>query len=238
MEEKDSKKVKFIENKQDNIDNEIDNEYPRVKFDDSDGDENIDFKQPRRPRQVTVYYQRYSNDHYKILIPYDFEEKRYYAKPEDIDFYDHKDYLLAKLNEFCQNPVFDIEKKIIPKGIWQKFIIHLPKFLFFFISIYIFIFIALLTFFNPAILTILYFIIRKVYQSLKIIRFVKYEKLKMKEIVNILEKENNSKMCIDNKIKWVLGQSGYWLEIVRKEEKQDDKSQRDSKDSNEINKKQ
>ena len=168
-----------------------------------------------RPRQITVYYQKYNNNFYKILIPYDFEEKRYFAKKEEINFYDHKDYLIDKLEEFCSNPIFNIEKKIIPKGCWQRFVIHLPKFLFFFIYLYLFIFICLLTFFNPAILTILYFIMQKIYKSLKIIRFVKYEKLKMKEIENVLEIENKSKFCKDNSIKWIFGQSGYWLEVKK-----------------------
>ncbi len=168
-----------------------------------------------RPRQITVYYQKYNNNYYKILIPYDFDEKRYFAKKEEINFYEHRDYLMDKLEEFCSNPVFNIEKKIVPKGCWQRFVIHLPKFLFFLVYLYLFIFICLLTFFNPAILTILYFIMQKIYKSLKMIRFVKYEKLKMKEIENILEIENNSTFCKENNIKWVLGQSGYWLEVKK-----------------------
>jgi len=172
---------------------------------------------PYRPRQITVYYQKYNNNLYKILIPYDFELKRYFAKKEEISFYDHKDYLIEKLDEFCKNEVFNIEKKIIPKGCWQRFVIHLPKFLFFLVYLYVFIFISLLTFFNPAILTILYFIMQKIYKSLKIIRFVKYEKLKMKEIENLLEIENQTQFCKDNGIKWILGQSGYWLEVKKNE---------------------
>ena len=46
-------------------------------------------------------------------------------------------------------------------------------------------------------------------------KFILLEKWKIIEINQILEKENNSEFCIENKLKWKLGQSGYWIEIQK-----------------------
>ena len=47
------------------------------------------------------------------------------------------------------------------------------------------------------------------------IQFIFLEKFKITEIKKKLQIENNTKICEQNKVKWILGQSGYWLELQK-----------------------
>jgi hypothetical protein len=55
----------------------------------------------------------------------------------------------------------------------------------------------------------------KVYKSIKMLKFIFLEKSKIKEVHKILNKENVTDFCRENKIRWILGQSGYWLEVQK-----------------------
>ena len=83
------------------------------------------------------------------------------------------------------------------------------------IILYCLIFIIILFLLNPLAIYVSYKIILKLLSFLKGIKNTLYEKLKKKAINKKLRETNKSKYCIDHKIKWELGLSGYWLEIKK-----------------------
>lgn len=151
---------------------------------------------------------------YKLIIPYNFEEKKYSIKEKEIEFYEYKDYLLDKLNVFNNNPVFDIESTYNVKG-FKKIKLYMPTVIILTISIYISLIITTLFCFNPIVIYTLFTWNRKAYYSLRMFKFILLEKYKMMEIKRNIDNENLSTECQDKKIKWVVGQSGYWLEIQK-----------------------
>ncbi len=176
-------------------------------------DEDVRFE--RRPgRQFTINFMAFNKNFNKLIIPYDFDKKNYFIKKEEIDFYEYKEYVIATLEKFCNDPVFNIEKKYKAKGL-EKFCLFVPNFFLIVFIIYIFVFIGFLTYGNPAILFITFIILKKTYSSLKIMRFIIKEKMKIKEVKRKLDTENNSPFCLEKKIFWTLGQSGYWMELVK-----------------------
>jgi len=142
------------------------------------------------------------------------KKNEYFVKKEEIEFYEYKDYVLATLAKFCSDPVFGVGKKYKAHGL-RKFCLFIPNFFLIIFIVYVLIFTACLTYCNPAILFITFIILHKTYSSLKIMRFVLKEKMKMREIKKKLEMENNSDFCTSKKINWILGQSGYWMELVK-----------------------
>jgi hypothetical protein len=154
------------------------------------------------------------NKFYKVIIPYNFEKKQYTIKRKEIEFYENKNYLLERLGYFCRIPAFNIESKFKPHSM-QNISIYLPI-----IGISVlFLYLAFVSFtifaFNPVIIYTVFNWGKKGYNFAQIWKFKKLENYKIEEIKKILEKENSSNFCIDNKLKWILGQSGYWIEIQK-----------------------
>jgi hypothetical protein len=175
-----------------------------------------DYKFERRMRRGLSIYVHPSRDSkfYKLIIPYNFEEKKYAIKEKEIEFYEQKDYLLDKLNIFNDNPVFDIESTYNAVG-FKKFKIYLPTIIILTILIYISLIVTTLFCFNPIVIYYLFSWNRKAYCSLTMFKFILLEKYKMMEIKRNIDNENLSNECQDKKLKWVIGQSGYWLEIQK-----------------------
>lgn len=151
---------------------------------------------------------------YKLIIPYNFEEKKYSIKDKEIEFYEYKDYLIDKLTVFNNNPVFDIESTYNVKG-FKKINLYLPTVIILTILIYISLIITTLFCFNPIVIYSLFTWNRKAYYSLRMFKFILLEKYKMNEIKRNMDNENSSYECQEKKIKWIVGQSGYWLEIQK-----------------------
>lgn len=169
----------------------------------------------RMGRQVSIYvHPSRDSKFYKLIIPYNFEKKMYYIKEKEIEFYEHKQYLLDKLQVFNSNTVFDIEKTYKAKG-FKKLKLYLPTIFILSILIYISILVLLMFFLNPMVIYTLYSWNRKAFNSLRMYRFILLEKYKMKEIMLNIENENKSNECEEKKIKWIVGQSGYWLEVQK-----------------------
>jgi hypothetical protein len=154
------------------------------------------------------------NKFYKVIIPYNFDKKKYTIKKKEIAFWENKNYLLDKLEKFCNIPAFNIEKEYQATKL-QKFTMYLPVVFICLILIYIVLVLAALFSFNPILLYTLYSWIKKGFHKLQMFKFILLEKWKIVEINKILEKENYSEFCIENKLKWKLGQSGYWIEIQK-----------------------
>ena len=167
----------------------------------------------RQGRQFSLYvHQNKYNNFYKLIIPYNFEKKHYFIKDKEIEFYEHKEYLTKKIEIFNKNPVFDIEFIYQAKG-FKNFISYLPLILCCVLIFYITSVLIVLFCFNPIIIYILFTYFKKLLNYLVMLRFILLEKYKMKEIYCIIQNENLSEICKKNNLKWIIGQSGYWLEI-------------------------
>lgn len=179
--------------------------------------ENLEYRYERRLGRQLSMNQNFIRDEKfnKVIIPYNFEKKIYDIKDKDIEFYENRDYLKEKLNEFNINPNFDIEKIYKPKSIAQKLKIYLPIIIIMIILIYIGIITSIFFCFNTIVIYTIYSWIRKAYNSLRMFKFILLEKFKMKEIQKIIHNENISEVCKMNKILWRIGQSGYWLEVQK-----------------------
>jgi hypothetical protein len=177
---------------------------------------NSNYKFERRMgRGLSIYvHPTHDNKFYKLIIPYSFEEKKYAIKEKEIEFYEYKHYLLEKLNFYNSNPVFDIESTYNVKG-FKKLNLYLPTIIILLILIYFSLIVCSLCCFNPFVIYTLFSWNRKAYNSLTMFRFILLEKYKMKEIKRNIDNENLSEECQEKKLKWVLGQSGYWLEIQK-----------------------
>lgn len=166
-------------------------------------------------RQVTVNVQPIRNNKFnKVIIPYSFEEKRYMINNKEIEFYNNRNYLLNTLRNFNSNDSFDIEKKYKPR-FFQNLCLNVPFFLI--CAIFFYIAIAFITLFSFNILVMFTFgtMFYMGYNYLDKRKFILLENFKIKEIHKILDEENESDFCVDHKLKWVLGQSGYWLEVQK-----------------------
>jgi len=175
-----------------------------------------EYKYERRMGRGFSMYLQPSKDSkfYKLIIPYNFEEKKYTIKEKEIAFYENKLYLLEKLDFFNKNPAFDINTTYNVKG-FKKFNLYLPTLIILAISIYLSLILSSLFCFNPIVLYTLFTWNKKAYNYLQMFRFILLEKYKMKEIKRNIDNENISSECQEKKIKWVVGQSGYWLEIQK-----------------------
>lgn len=181
----------------------------------SERDKEIYTYERRIGRQFTInIHPSKENGFIKVIIPYDFELKRYDIKLKEIEFYENRRYLLKKLNLFNAEPAFNIEDVYKPIGC-QKLYIYLPVFIFFILAIYIALVVVSVLSFNPFVIYVTFNWIRKGYNSLRMFKFIILEKLKMKKINRILDNENKSEFCTNNKLQWTLGQSGYWLEMKK-----------------------
>jgi hypothetical protein len=193
------------------ISNSINSASP---LDEDDKDDKLGYR--RRAARICTINVRPTKDNkfYKVIVPYNFDKKTYFIKRSEIEFWENKHYLIDKLDKFCSMPIFDIEKQYQAVG-YQKFLMYLPVVIICIILLYVVMIITVLFSFNSILLYTLYSWIRKGFNKLQMFKFILLEKWKIKEMNKLLEKENESEFCIDNKLQWKLGQSGYWLEIQK-----------------------
>ena len=151
----------------------------------------------------------------KVIIPYNFEKKKYTIKSKDIEFYESKEYLKSKLEEYNKNPNFDIDRTYSPKSCCERIKIFFPIIFIMIILLYAGFIFTLLSGFNPIVIYSLYSYIKKAYNSLNMFKFILLEKFKMNRIRGIISNENKSKICKSIKITWKIGRSGYWIEVQK-----------------------
>jgi len=175
-----------------------------------------DYRYQRRVgRQFSInYHPSKDNKFYKVIIPYNFDLKKYWINKKEIEFYENKKYLERKLVEFNDNSAFNVDKEFEPE-LKQKLCLYLPTTILSFIVIYLAIIMVCFFSFNPIIIYTVYTWIKKGFRSLQMFKFILFEKFKIKKIHKILDDENNSKFCVEKKLKWILGKSGYWLEVQK-----------------------
>ena len=150
----------------------------------------------------------------KIIIPYNFKKNNYSIPDKEIEGYENKEFVLNTLYKFNLQEIFKFESVYKP-SFGEKILIFIPFFLTILVILYIFIFLLIMFLFNPLLIYISYRFLRIIISFIKRLRNTIHEKLKKKAIIKKLEETNNSKYCIEHKIQWSLGVSGYWLEIEK-----------------------
>lgn len=169
----------------------------------------------RLGRQVTINaHPSRDNKFFKVILPYNFDKKKYWINYKEIAFYENKKYIQEKLAEFNKNENFDIDKNYSLKAM-QKVCLYVPTIFLSIIVLYIALIASAFFSFNPIVIYTLYTWLRKGYNSLQMFKFILLEKFKIKEIHKILAQENASDFCVSHKLKWILGLSGYWLEVQK-----------------------
>ena len=171
--------------------------------------------QRRENRQYSINCRpNNDNDLNKVIIPYNFDKKQYLIQASEIEFYEKKNYLLDTLKRFNNLDSFKIEKKYEASKL-QKLGMYTPTIIIFLIYIYLSVIVLTLFSFNPVLIYSIFIWGKKIFHYISMVQFIILEKFKIKEIKNTLEFENISKICRDNKLRWILGQSGYWLELQK-----------------------
>jgi hypothetical protein len=164
-----------------------------------------------RKRAISYVVDEKSNL-FKIMIPYDFLNKKYSLNAEVFDFYDNKEYLLSKVEEFNSKELFSMDYNYKFQGL-EMIKAYITDVLISIVYIYFSLFIILCTYFNLGIIFLLLFGFSKIIYTLGKKRFIWAEQIKMDKIKEILNSENNSQLCIDLGLRWELGKNGYWIEL-------------------------
>jgi len=169
----------------------------------------------RIARQVTINAHHSSdNKFYKVIIPYNFDKKKYILNPKEIEFYENKKYFIEKLKFFNNHETFDIEKDYNARP-FQKLYLYASFTFITILVLYLCLVLTIFFSFNFVVIFTLGTWLRKGYNSLQFFKFQLLEKYKIKEIHKLLEEENETEFCKGHKLKWILGQSGYWIEVQK-----------------------
>ena len=150
----------------------------------------------------------------KIIIPYDFQKNKYSISDNEIDGYENKEFLLNTLFSYNKQRIFKFDSRYRP-NCCERIIYFLIFLLIILIILYGLLFLIILFLFNPLVLYFSYKFFSFVFYSIKAYKKHLYEKLKIKAIKKQLAHTNKSKYCKENNIKWKMGLSGYWLEIMK-----------------------
>lgn len=154
------------------------------------------------------------NNFSKIIIPYNFKKNNYSIPDKALENYSGKDYVLNTLYDLNLKKIFKLDSPYSPSCI-ETLIVNVPMLLIFLIVIYFLFVIVNLFLFNPITIFFSYICLRKVFEMMSMIKKTLYEKYKKKAMKKILAAKNNSNYCKDNKVKWKLGLSAYWLELIK-----------------------
>ena len=149
-----------------------------------------------------------------IIIPYNFKNNNYSISDEEIEDYENKDYLLNTLYQFNNEPIFIFDSPYTPR-FYEIIIIYFVFILISLVLLYLLLLVIILFSFNPIIIFFAYTFLAKVFGLFKNIKNTFYEKSKKKAIIKKLKEKNNSTYCKEHRLKWNIGLSAYWLELVK-----------------------
>ena len=150
----------------------------------------------------------------KIIIPYNFKNNNYSIPDKEIEGYESKEFVLNTLYKYNLQDIFKFDSVYKP-SFGEKILFYCPICLCILILSYILIILLIMFLFNPLLIYLSYKFLNMIFSLIKQLKNTIYERLKKKAINKQLEETNNTKYCIEHKIKWNLGVSGYWLEIVK-----------------------
>ena len=149
----------------------------------------------------------------KLIIPYNFKKNNYSVPDNEIEGYEHKEFVLNTLHTYNLQKLFKFDSPYDP-SCCERLLFFFPL-LIFLIILYILIYLIITFMFNPLVLYVSYKILKGIFSLIKSIKNTIYEKMKKKAINKRLDETNRSKYCFHNNIKWKLGESGYWLEVKK-----------------------
>ena len=166
----------------------------------------------KRAKTHLSYFIDEYNNLFKIIIPFDFEEKKYSIDEIDYDFFSDKEYIAKKISQFNNNRIFSIDYRYKLSFI-ENILYIIPNIICTILTTYVLIYVIVSTIFNIGIIFISFYLIYLVNFKIGKIKFNNLEKMRLKELEDILDKENNTDKCSELSIKWMMGKNGYWLEI-------------------------
>ena len=149
----------------------------------------------------------------KVIIPYNFKKNNYSVPDNEIEGYENKEFVLNILHIYNQQKLFKFDSPYQP-SCCERCLFLLPM-LIFLIILYGLVYLIIMFMFNPLVLYISYKILKEVFSLIKSMKNTFYEKMKKKAMNKRLDETNRSHYCIEHKIKWNLGESGYWLEVEK-----------------------
>ena len=158
----------------------------------------------------------------KIIISYNFKKNNnnYFIADSELEGYKHKEFLLNTLHIFNNQPLFKFDSQYNPTC-KERMIFLIPILIIVLIVIYILYALTIICTLNPLIIYISYLILKILFGVVGRIKNRLYEKYKKKAINKIIDETNDSDYCKNNNIQFVLGLSGYWIEL--KEGRDNDK---------------
>lgn len=151
----------------------------------------------------------------KVIIPYNFEIKQYAIDQNQIEFLeDKKDFVLKTISRYNSENAFKIGDKYQATCL-EKCFVNFLLFIIGIVFLYVILIFLIFLSFNPMIIFCCFLFGRKICRFLGTMKLLIYERYKLSEINKILETQNSSNFYRENKLKWVLGQNGYWLELQK-----------------------
>ena len=160
----------------------------------------------------------------KIIVSYNFKKNNYFIPNSELEGYKHKEFLLNTLHNYNNQTLFKFDSPYNP-SCKERMIFLIPIIIIILIIIYILYILTIICTFNPLIIYLSYLFLKIVFGLVKNIKNRLYEKYKKKAISKIIDDTNDSEYCKINNLLFVLGISGYWLEL---------KEGRDNYDANKI----
>ena len=150
----------------------------------------------------------------RIIISYNFKKNNYFIADSELEGYEHKEYLLNTLYHFNNQPLFKFDSLYSPTCS-ERMIFLIPVIIIVLLIIYFLYVLTIICTLNPLIIYISYLCIKIVFIFIKKWKNNLYEKFKKKAIDKVIDETNNSLSCQSHKIKFKLGLSGYWLEVEK-----------------------
>lgn len=156
----------------------------------------------------------YSNSFSKIIIPYNFQKNNYSIPEKSLDNYSGKDYILNTLYDLNLKTLFKFDSPYSPSFVEMIFV-NVPMLIILIIITYFLFILVSIFLLNPITLYFAYKCLSKVFGIMSMVKKTMYEKYKKNAMRKILNEKNKSNYCQDNKVRWELGLSNYWLELVK-----------------------
>ena len=150
----------------------------------------------------------------RIIISYNLKKNNYYIDNEEIEGYEHKEFLLNTLHNFNNQAIFKFDSPYIPTCC-ERILFLVPIIIIVCILIYILYLLTIICTLNPLIIYLDYLILKIIFKLIIKFKNNLNEKFKKKAINKIIDDTNESDYCIIHQIKFKLGPSGYWLQLEK-----------------------
>ena len=150
----------------------------------------------------------------KIIIPYDFQKNNYSVRENELEGYEHKEFILNTLYDYNNTKIFKFDSPYSP-SCCESFFFTFILLLIILIILYIFLYLIVMFLFNPIFIYFSYKLLKMIFIGIRGLKNAKYEKYKIKAIKKKLAQTNKSTYCKEHNIQWNLGVYGYWLEVEK-----------------------